>query len=147
MGKGRHITPIIRAQIVAYQDNGRSERYIASAFNISKTAAHQAIVTHEKTGSYKDRHRSGAPKKTTARDDRIIRREVNNNPFTSSVAVANVLADHGTVLSPRSVRRRLTAMDRRSYKSAEKTDVDGTDEDCAAKVGHCTQGLVSGSME
>ena len=88
MGKAKSIKSTVRAQIVTYHENGRSERYIANTFNVSKTAVHQAIVKYREVKSFSDRPRSGAPKKTTLRDNRLIRREVQNQPFISSNSVS-----------------------------------------------------------
>jgi len=53
-------------------NEGLSELNIAAKLKVSKTAVHQSIKKFKQYGSYKGLHRSGRPRKTTIREDRLM---------------------------------------------------------------------------
>ena len=63
MGKKAFLSAAQSAQITVLWQEGYSERMIASKQHCSKTAVHTAKVNVMKYGNYKDRKRSGRPRK------------------------------------------------------------------------------------
>lgn len=108
MGKKASLSEIQRAQIVILCNEGQSERKISEKLNVSKTAVHQAIVKFKNTGLYSDQKRSGRPRKTTVRDDHLIRRIAVRSPTSSCKKIRSVLLQKGTDIHRSTVSRRLT---------------------------------------
>ena len=69
---------------------------------------HNAIAKFKNSGSYSDNKRSGRPRKTTARNDRLIKRVAVHSPRSSSKKMRSALLAHGTDVSCKTVKRRLT---------------------------------------
>ena len=65
MGKKAFLLATQRVQITVLWQEGYSKRMIASKLHCSKTAGHTAKVNFMKYGNYKDRRRSGRPRKNT----------------------------------------------------------------------------------
>lgn len=105
MGKKRDISSFLKGQIIALQNEGYTERAISSRLQISKTAVHNAVVS----GGSSRRCNNRRPRKTTPRDDRLIKHLVQLSPHISSVRVAQVAGERGINISSRTVRRRLTS--------------------------------------
>jgi transposase len=105
MPKKVEITPKKRAVCVALKKEGLSCREIAHRVGVSKSSVDRAIQLVKKTGQYTSRKRSGRPRVTTKREDSLIRRVVQRNPFISSADVKTELP-HVTA-STRTIRRRL----------------------------------------
>ena len=72
MGRKSSLTEVQRARIVLLNQEGYLERQISKAEKCSITAVHNALAKLKNSGSYSDNKRSGRPRKTTARDDRLI---------------------------------------------------------------------------
>ena len=84
MGKEQFLTEVQRAQIVILHEEGVFERQIAARLSVSKTGVHQEITKHVSEGIFCDRKRSGRPRKTSIRDDNLIRRMVVRSPTSST---------------------------------------------------------------
>ena len=86
-----------------------SERLISDRIKRSKNAIHNAVVTFKKTGTYLDAKRSGSPRKSTQRDEHIIRRTAVWSPMSSASKIRSVglLLAKGANISRRTVSRRL----------------------------------------
>ena len=80
MCKKRSLSEAQRAQILILRQEGYTERAISKRLAVSKTAVHQAVVKFKNCGSYSDCERSGRPRKTTRRDDILIKRCVVKSP-------------------------------------------------------------------
>ncbi len=65
-----------RAEIVALYEVGLSEREIGKKVHVSKTAVHQDVSKFNISVKYTDLKWSGRPRKTTARDDHVIRKQL-----------------------------------------------------------------------
>ncbi|ELT97239.1 hypothetical protein CAPTEDRAFT_217356 [Capitella teleta] len=107
MGRKASLTPTKRAQIVALNDLGYSERKIAMKLTCSKTAVHTALANHRVRGSYTDQKRTGRPRKTTPQDDRVIRRAVVKSPSSSLTKLRSILLDRGVRLDKSTISRRV----------------------------------------
>ena len=122
MGRKSSLTEVQRARIVLLNQEGYSERQISKAEKCSKTAVHNALAKFRNSGSNSDNKRSGRPRKTTARDDRLIRRVAVHSPQSSSKKMRSALLAHGTDVSCKTVKRRLTKnFGLKAFKPAKKT--------------------------
>ena len=101
---------------------GLSEREITKRISRSKTAVHQAIMRFKNFGSYKDKKRSGRPRKTTPHDDHLIRRIVVKSPSASCKKIRSALLQKGTSIHCTTVSRRLVHdFKLKAHKPAKKT--------------------------
>jgi len=108
MGKKRSLSEAQRAQIVILRQEGYTERPRSERLAVSKTAVHQAVVKFKNCGSYSDCKRSGRPRKTTRRDDILIKRCVVKSPACSAKTIRAELGETGSRISRRTISRRLT---------------------------------------
>ena len=121
MGRKSSLTEVQRARIVLLNQEGYSERQISKAEKCSKTAVHNALAKFKHSGSYSDKI-SGRPRKTTARDDRLIRRVAVHSPRSSSKKMHSALLAHGADVSCKTVKRRLTKdFGLKTFKPAKKS--------------------------
>lgn len=104
MGRKSDITDFVKGQIVALSSKECSQVEISRMLNISRHAVQNAI--HR--GSVTRRQNCARPRKTTPREDRMLKNIVNLSPHTSSSRVAQVARERGIMISSRTVRRRLT---------------------------------------
>ena len=74
MGKISSLSENKRAKIVTLCNEGYSERQISVKVSCCKTAVHTAIVNFKTSGSFRDKKRCGRPRKTSLRDDHLIKR-------------------------------------------------------------------------
>ena len=95
-GEKKSLTEVQSAQIVILHRKGVSERQIAARLSVSKTGVHQAITKHVSEGIFCDRKRSGRPRKTSIRDDNLIRRMVVHSPASSTKKLQVALLRKGT---------------------------------------------------
>ena len=110
-----------RARIVLLNQEGYSERQITKAEKCSKTAVHNAPAKFKNSGSYSNNKSSGRPRKTTAKDDYLIRRFAVRSPQSSSKKMRSLLLAHGTDVSSKTVKRRLTKyFSLKAFKPAKK---------------------------
>ena len=98
-----------------------SERQIETRLSVSKTGVHQAITKHVSEGIFCDRKRSGRPRKTSIRDDNLIRRMVLRSSTSSTKKLDTALLRKGTRVTQMTISRRLSReFNRKSYKPARK---------------------------
>ena len=122
MGRKTALSEVERAQIVILHKEGLSEREITKRISRSKTAVHQAIMRFKNFGSYKDKKRSGRSRKTTPRDDHLIRRIVVKSPTASCKNIRSALLQKGTSIHRTTVSRRLVHdFKLKAHKPAKKT--------------------------
>ena len=62
----------------------RSTAEVADTFNVSQRQAQRIRKRYEETGDVFDKHRSGRPRKTTAREDRLLTRKSKASPFSTA---------------------------------------------------------------
>ena len=93
-GQKKSLTEVKRAQIVILHKEGVSERQIAERLSVSKTGVHQTITKHVSEGIFCDRKRSGRPRKTSIRDDNLIRRIVVRSLTSSTKKLQDALLQH-----------------------------------------------------
>ena len=121
MGRKKSSSEVQRGQIVALHGEGLSELKISAKLTVSKTAVHQLIKKFELFGSYMDLPRRGRPRKTTVRDDHVMKRIVTRSPMGSVSKVRGALVERGVSVSRMTVSRRLSQeLGLKSYKPARK---------------------------
>ena len=81
MGKKPSLSSEKRAQIVTLSNLNFSVREIARKVKVSKTAVHNAITKYQNEGIFSDRKRSGRPKVTCRREDRLMHKVVSYSLF------------------------------------------------------------------
>ena len=108
MGRKKSLSEVQGGQIVALHEEGLSECEIAAKLKVSKTAVHQSIKKFKQYGSYKDLHRSKRPRKTTIRDDHLIKEIVTRSPLSSINKVRAAFFERGVTLGRVTVSRRLS---------------------------------------
>ena len=88
---------------------------------VSKTAVHNAIKKFQNEGFSKDSKRSGHPRISISRDDRVIRKVVSQSPMSSAKKIPVGIAERGTKISEKTISHRLS-MDfgLKSYRPAQK---------------------------
>ena len=80
MGKKPFFSREKRAQIVTLSNLNFSVREIARKLKVSKTAVHDAITKYQNEGIFTDIKRSGRPKVTSRREDRLMHKTVTRSP-------------------------------------------------------------------
>ena len=108
LGRKKSLSEVQRGQIVALHNEGLSERKITAKLKVSKTAVHQSIKKFKQYGSNKDLHRSGRPRKTTIRDDHLMKRIVTRSPLSSINKVRAALLERGVIVGRMTVHRLLS---------------------------------------
>ena len=93
-----------RGRIVGMRESGLTPTQIARELGLSRTTVYLWLKRWEEEGNLKDKRRTGAPRKTTAAEDRHIVERVEANPFSNAVEVREQLQ---LEVSSMTVRRRL----------------------------------------
>ena len=97
-----------RAVIVDRIKSGQSQRQVAAALGVSRGAVEKAISIHRTTGEYKSRPRSGRPRATSNRDDRLmVRMSLNNRRLTAPDITKSLSNDYGVDVTTHTVQNRL----------------------------------------
>jgi IS30 family transposase len=73
-----------RWQAIRMSNTGMSSRNIAVQFNVNHTVIGRLIQRYHQTGTVNDRPRSGRPRLTFPREDRLLTRRTKQSPFTSA---------------------------------------------------------------
>ncbi|CAK9810894.1 Transposable element Tc1 transposase [Anthophora plagiata] len=84
MPKMRELTLAERSQIFYRRINGDSLKKIALDSNISAEGVRKIVHRLEQNGTAENQPKSGHPRKTTRKQDRVIVREVKKNPLVST---------------------------------------------------------------
>ena len=109
MGKKASLLATQRTQITVLWQEGYSERMIASKLHCGKTAVHTAKVNFIKYGNYKDRKRSGRPRKSIPKDDNVMKRIVAHSPTSSCQKIKTYLSQKGAEIRLKTIFRHLCA--------------------------------------
>ena len=105
MGKKAFLFATQRAQITVLWQKGYSECMIASKLHCIKTAVYTAKANVMKYGNYKDRKRSGRPRKSTPRYDNIMKRIVPRSPTSSCQKIKAYLSQKDSDVSLKTISR------------------------------------------
>jgi transposase len=84
MGKGKPTDRLLKGQIIAHHENGKSYREIARQLRISKSTAQRVYDMHKnKNDNLPKSETRGRKRKTSAADDRLIAREASNSTLSA----------------------------------------------------------------
>ena len=104
MGEKPTLSSEKRIQIVSLSNLKFSVREIARKVEVSKTAVHNAITKYQNEGILTDRKRSGRPKVTSRRKNRLMHKVVTRSLMNSSKKFQTKLIDTGTVVSTKTIQ-------------------------------------------
>lgn len=108
MGKARDLSQFTVGQIQAFHASGMNQTEIAKKCKISRRSVGRYLAQDPET-LHSARKNSGRKRCTTTRQDRILKNLVTRSPTRGSASLAQeVSCNHGCLVSPRTVRRRLT---------------------------------------
>ena len=131
-------TNIQRAKVIAYWEDGKSQRKIEETLNIPRSTIRGIIDVYKETGDVKRCVGSGNKRKTTKRQDNIIVRVSKQDPFLTAVDIAkNIAIDHDIHVSHDTVDRRLKEVDLDSYIARKKPFI--SDANVAKRLQWCNQ--------
>ena len=105
MGKKAPISKVERNQIFTLHNKGYSEHKVGVKLHFNKTAAHNDINSN---GTYSDMGRSGSQRKTSIRDDYMMKRKATCPPSSSCKKICAALLAKGTNVSLMTVSRCLS---------------------------------------
>lgn len=109
---GKQISQQVRNLIVKDFQRNLSQRDIAKKYGISRGAVQLNIWKHKTFGNVVDRPRRGCKRKTSAKIDQRIIREIKKNPRTT---IREIKEGLDLDISDRTIRRRLAERDLKSY--------------------------------
>lgn len=102
----------IRNLILRDAKRNLSQRKIAEKFGVSRGAVQKIILKHQKFGSVADRTGRGSKRKSSARTDDLIIRQIKKDPRTTVRAIKERL---DLTISERTIRRRMAERELKSY--------------------------------
>jgi len=118
MGKKKQISEKDRHAIVALcQHSGMTQKQIAHKYRTSQCAVSVIMKQFKNTGTVTVKRRSGRPKATSEKEDRLILRQVKKNPFISASQIKASMSPHLAGVSTRTITRRL----RNKFKMPART--------------------------
>lgn len=104
----RHTQIQIRERIIKFSEDGKSSREIASLLSIGKSIVNDIIVKYRAGYGLKDHPRSGRPRKTSKKVDRLIKRKSTADVKKTAAEIARELQDENLAnVSRSSVTRKL----------------------------------------
>ncbi len=107
MARGKPTNDFIKGQVIAYSDT-LSARTTAKKLKIPKSTVSDIIKNYKICGTNVNKSRSGRPKMSTPRQDRILVRESLRNRWLTSPVLKNVWENQtGMAVSVSTVKRRL----------------------------------------
>lgn len=119
--RGKEYTPKKRASIIALHKEGLSVREIEKRGYGKKSAIANLIKMFNTEGRIEAKPRSGRPRTSTERDDKVLCRITSQNPFKGSTQLSvDWRLSTGTNASARTVRRRLCDCGLKGYRPAKK---------------------------
>lgn len=108
-------------KIITLREERYSIRQISQKLKLSINGVVKTIHRYRDTGSYDDRPRSGAPRKTSQREDKFLVVTSKRDRFkTIADLTTEFNTSRETSISQSTVRRRLAAKNLRGYVAAKK---------------------------
>ena len=96
-----------RLQVVVMWSQGRKVTEIAAAIPCHRASVYRLIKHVTVTGSLKDNQRSGRPRKTSERDDRLVQGIAKRRPFVTAKGIRETVTQNGIHVSDATIKRRL----------------------------------------
>ena len=104
----KHVCLELREKVIKLSEEGRSSRQIATLLSIGKSTVNNLIANYRAGYGLNCKPRSGRPRKTTERENRIIKRKSTSDVKKTAAAIARELCEEGVVnISRSTVTRRL----------------------------------------
>jgi len=97
------ISPETKVQIIKNL-NSKSAAEVANIFNVSKRSVERIQKRFQETGDVHDKPRTGRPRRTTSREDRLLVRQSRASPFATSTELNERWSPENPV-SKRTIRR------------------------------------------
>lgn len=111
----------IKEAVINALKKGMSQSAVANNFGISQQLISVWYRWYMKTGNLNNKSRSGRPRKTSAREDRIIKKQSVADPQKSARQIRDDLeVNHGVKLHVSTVKRRLVANDLHGRRPSRK---------------------------
>ena len=120
MTRGPEMSSEMRAKVEVLRASGFTLTEIAKKLHISVSSAYRTLKRIADLGCYSSRKRTGRPRKTDTRGDRMIARIIKLSPKCSSSSVRARLPVSVRNVSTRTIRRRLFDGGLKSYAPARK---------------------------
>ena len=110
-----------RARAIGHLEAGWKQRDVAVLFGVSQSTICKLCRRYRDTNDVKDRHRSGRPRITTERVDRLIRlATLRNRRITAHSLQMRYLGCHGRRVSVQTIRNRLHSFQLNSRNASQK---------------------------
>lgn len=110
-----------RVKVVVLHDEGYSSRQIAAKVGCNQSTVLRIIKKKEKTGEIKDKQRTGRPRNSTKRQDRVLKRTcMGNRKLTSPQLLREWQEKCSVHVSSSTVRRRCLQFGLRGCKARRK---------------------------
>lgn len=116
MARDKYSTEV-KFNIIREYKNRKTISEISRIFIINKSIISRLISKYKATGTVDSQHKGGRRRKTTKREDKMIKRQIIKNPKVSSGQIVKNLS---LEISERTVRRRAVEAGLCSYRSAKK---------------------------
>lgn len=107
----------LKMQIVKLYERGMSQQNISDQFQIHKSIISRILKRYRIRKTVAAAPRTGRPRKTSARDDNAIIRQIKRNPWATS---SEIRSEIGANVSSRTIRRRLVERGFYSRRPARK---------------------------
>ena len=95
-----------RAQVVILIEEGYTQCEIARRLQMNQSSVSRIAKKQKEVGTVRNLKRTGRPRKSNERDDKMLKRAVTKNPFVTSAVLKSEFPHIS--LSSRSIRRRLS---------------------------------------
>lgn len=110
-----------RVRIVVLAEEGHTSRYIATKVPCNQSTIVRILKKYETIGKVDDLPRSGRPRKTTVRDDRILKRMCLQNRHLTSPELLSSWKKHADIdVCPSTVRARLHSVGLKGRRARKK---------------------------
>jgi transposase len=121
MGKRQSLSIDIKQKIIKMNEDGIKQKLIAENFKISPNTV-CVILKNYKKNKILGGHKPGAGRKriTTKYDERIMKRMIDQNRFTTVIDLKNNLQESNINISRATVHRRIKELKFSSYKAKSK---------------------------
>ncbi len=120
MVPNRRLDMETRMRAVLLVEQGQSYRAVARQLGLNHKTVFSIVHKHQATGSVADKTRSGRPKATTVREDRVLVRASLADRRLTSTDLRATMERQGVNLAARTVRKRLQAVGLRGCVAAKK---------------------------
>lgn len=94
-----------RLQVVVMWSQAKAVSEIAASIPCHRASVYRLIKHVAETSSIKDKQRSGRPRKTSERDDRVIQGMAKRDPFVTAKRIKETVTTSGIGVSEATIKR------------------------------------------